>query len=167
MLEATIWVLRVANWLNWIVATLFALLGAMLVIDPNHFREKLLDAFSTTGGEAVFIWLAVSCALVLPVAAAVHAILTRLIAIVRDTRAGAAFSDRNAHRLTIVAWALLAINLIDLAHGQLSVWASEQSGEYFGWTLSLTGWLAVPLLFLLARVFREGAAMREDLEGTV
>jgi hypothetical protein len=32
---------------------------------------------------------------------------------------------------------------------------------------SISGWLAVFLTFLLARVFAEGALMREDLEGTV
>lgn len=32
---------------------------------------------------------------------------------------------------------------------------------------SMSGWLAVLLTFLLARVFAEGARMREDLEGTV
>jgi len=33
--------------------------------------------------------------------------------------------------------------------------------------LSLTRWLTVLLLFVLARVFEQGARMREDLEGTV
>jgi hypothetical protein len=32
---------------------------------------------------------------------------------------------------------------------------------------SINGWLAVLLTFVLARVFAEGALMREDLEGTV
>ena len=32
---------------------------------------------------------------------------------------------------------------------------------------SINGWLAVLLTFLLARVFAQGARMREDLEGTV
>ena len=32
---------------------------------------------------------------------------------------------------------------------------------------SVNGWLAVLLTFVLARVFTEGAGMREDLEGTV
>ena len=32
---------------------------------------------------------------------------------------------------------------------------------------SVNGWLAVLLTFVLARVFAEGALMREDLEGTV
>jgi hypothetical protein len=32
---------------------------------------------------------------------------------------------------------------------------------------SITGWLAVLLTFVLARVFAEGARMRDELEGTV
>ena len=36
-----------------------------------------------------------------------------------------------------------------------------------GWSFSATGWLAVLLLFVLARVFNEGAEMRYELEGTV
>jgi hypothetical protein len=35
------------------------------------------------------------------------------------------------------------------------------------WTFSVTRWIAVLLLFVLARVFEQGARMREDLEGTV
>ena len=37
----------------------------------------------------------------------------------------------------------------------------------FDWSFSLTPWLAVVLLFVLARVFDEGTRMRDDLEGTV
>jgi hypothetical protein len=32
---------------------------------------------------------------------------------------------------------------------------------------SVSGWLAVVLTFVLARVFAEGTLLREDLEGTV
>ena len=168
MLSALIALFRVANWLNWIMAALFAFLGLLLLVDPNHFRDMFMEAFTDrTESEAVFQWLLWSCLMVLPVAAAVHVILTRLVAMIRDTQAGAAFSESNAKRLTTIAWALLAINVVDLAYGQLSVWASAVSGEYFGWAPSLTGWFAVPLLLVLARLFRDGAAMREDLEGTV
>jgi hypothetical protein len=38
---------------------------------------------------------------------------------------------------------------------------------HFKYDFSLTPWLAVLLLFVLARVFEQGAHMREDLEGTV
>lgn len=160
--------LRIANWLNWIVAALFTFLLILLLVDPEAFREGFAEAFRGRGAsDAIFDWLRWTCALVIPVAIAVHMILTRLVAMIRDTQAGEAFSETNARRLSVIAWALLAINLIDLVFGHVSVWASERSGEYFGWSLSLTGWFAVPLLFVLARVLREGASMREDLEGTV
>ena len=35
------------------------------------------------------------------------------------------------------------------------------------WKFSPTRWVAVLLLFVLARVFEQGARMREELEGTV
>jgi hypothetical protein len=35
------------------------------------------------------------------------------------------------------------------------------------WNFSLTPWLAVLLLFVLARVFDHGTRMRAELEGTV
>jgi hypothetical protein len=37
----------------------------------------------------------------------------------------------------------------------------------FEWSFGLTGWIAVLMLFVLARVFHQGARMREELEGTV
>lgn len=161
--------LRVTNWLNWIVAALLVAFFALLLVDPGGLRETLLAQFDpATGARAgVQTYLFGILALVPPLAVAVHYILTRLAGLMRDAAAGAAFTDTNAQRLSAIGWALLAINIADLVFGWLSVRASEATGEYFGWSLSLTGWIAVPVLFLLAQVFREGAAMREDLEGTV
>lgn len=170
MFGTTIWLLRIANWLNWIGAVLFALLLAALLLANEHFYPAITQAFEVQGQqavEAVWTWLVSACALVVPMAVCIHLIFTRLIALLRDAVEGRAFSEINAKRLMTVGWALLVVNILDLVFGQISIWASEASGEYFGWTFSLTGWFAVLLLFLLARVFREGAAMREDLEGTV
>lgn len=168
MLKTAIWVLRAANWLNWIGAALFTFLLMLLLVAPDQFKETFERAFEgPRSADAVLIWLKLVCASVIPVAVAAHLIFTRLVAMLRDTQAGAAFTETNAKRLATIAWALLAINLVDLAFGQVSVWASETSGEYFGWSLSLTGWFAVPLLLILARIFKEGAIMRDDLEGTV
>ena len=168
MLRTAIWMLRAANWLNWIAGALFALLLAMMVTDPDQFRTMFDRAFEGPRSvEALFFWLKFACVCVFVVVGAAHLIFTRLIAMLRDTQAGAAFTETNAKRLATIAWALLAINLVDLAFGQVSVWASATSGEYLGWSLSLTGWFAVPLLLVLARLFKEGAIMRDDLEGTV
>jgi hypothetical protein len=168
MLPALLWIFRIANILNWVVAALFAMLGIMLMTDIGPFRDAMEGGRFTPGQADVLVtWLTSACLMILPVAGAVHIILTRLIAMIRDTMAGAAFSDINADRLRMMAWMLLIINIIDLAFGQVSIWASGQTGEYLGWSLSLTGWFAVPLLLVLARLFRVGAAMQSDLEGTV
>jgi hypothetical protein len=92
-----------------------------------------------------------------------HVLLTRLRAIVATVEAGDPFVAGNAGRLTTIAWSLLAIQLLDLCFGAISL-ALEPT---FGWNFALTGWLAVILLFVLARVFAHGARMREELEGTV
>lgn len=161
--------LRATNWLNWIVATLLTLFLCLLVANPDGFRDMVLSGFDaqTAAREAVTRYLIGILLLVIPTAIAVHYILTRLTDLVRDAAAGSAFTDTNSNRLRAIGWALLIINCADLLFGWLSVSASEATGEYFGWSLSLTGWIAVPMLFVLAQVFKEGAAMREDLEGTV
>ena len=43
----------------------------------------------------------------------------------------------------------------------------EALGIHIDWSFSFTPWVAVLLLFVLARVFEHGARMRADLEGTV
>lgn len=161
-------VLRLTNWLNWIAAFLLVTLFSALLVGPASLHKALVEKF-TEGPprEAVQTLLLGLTILLAPVAIGVHLILTRLSALVLDAAKGAAFTETNAKRLQVIGWALLAINIADLGFGWLAVHASAATGEYFGWSLSLTGWIAVPMLFVLARVFREGAAMREDLEGTV
>ncbi len=167
MFSAIITGLRVTNWLNWIATALLTAFFAVLLSDAGGFRDELLSSFDAPARGAMRDYLYAVLAFVLPIAVAVHILLTRLIALVRDAAAGLAFTDVNADRLRTIGWALLAINIADLGFGWISVRASEASGEYLGWSLTLTGWIAVPLLFVLAHVFREGARMREDLEGTV
>ncbi|MGQ0558035.1 MAG: DUF2975 domain-containing protein [Sphingosinicella sp.] len=89
-----------------------------------------------------------------------HLILVRLRAIVATVGAGDPFVAANAERLRAIAWALLGIALLHLAVG-------AAAPLDIGWSFNMSGWLAVLLLFVLARVFELGTAMRADLEGTV
>lgn len=91
--------------------------------------------------------------------------LRRIIETVAD---GDPFVPMNADRLGRMAWLALGSSVLILAIAPLVVWLGRylpqlKGAPYFpfgGFALALT-------LFLLARVFRHGAAMREDLEGTV
>jgi hypothetical protein len=97
-----------------------------------------------------------------------HILLTRLLAIVETVRLGDPFVADNAARLQTTAWALLGLELLHLAVGAIAAAASSKSQPLdVGWSFSITGWLAVLLLFVLARVFDQGTRMRDDLEGTV
>jgi hypothetical protein len=98
----------------------------------------------------------------------VHAALTWLRAMVETVRLGDAFVHDNALRLARIAWAVLGLELLHLAVGAAAAAGSWQAAPLrIGWSFSPAPWLAVLLLFVLARVFERGAAMREELEGTV
>lgn len=97
-----------------------------------------------------------------------HLMLTRLIAIVRSVDAGDPFVGGNAARLKAIAWALLAVQLISLAISMIARAVSTEAHPLeLNAGFSIGAWLAVVLLFVLARVFAEGTRMREELEGTV
>lgn len=97
-----------------------------------------------------------------------HRILTGLLTIVESVRAGDPFVLENATRLNAIAWWLLAAELLHLLVGGLARLASTPTQTVdIDWSFSFTPWIAVLLLFVLARVFAHGARMREDIEGTV
>lgn len=97
-----------------------------------------------------------------------HIVLTRLLAIVETVSLGDPFVAENAERLQTIAWAVLGLELLHFVVGAVAAVASSEAHPLdIDWNFSLTRWLAVLLLFVLARVFEHGTRMREDLEGTV
>ena len=152
--------LKVLIWLNWICAVAFAvvLVGSFVFIE-DIIRQRAANGTSPELMAIVRIALVIGL-VVVPLA---HVALTRLRDIVATVRVGDPFVADNARRLTAIAWALLGIMMCDLAFGYVSMMTDPQ----MGWTFSLTGWLAVLLLFVLARVFKAGTRMRDEIEGTV
>jgi len=97
-----------------------------------------------------------------------HVILARLLAIVDTVRAGDPFVVENGDRLQTIAWSVLGLQLLHLVVGGIAATsASSVQPLDINWSFSFTPWIAVLLLFVLARVFDHGARMRADLEGTV
>jgi hypothetical protein len=97
-----------------------------------------------------------------------HLILTRLLRMVETVGRGDPFVAANAYRLQAIAWALLALQLLSMAIGFIGkAIASKEFPLHLDAGFSVNGWLCVVLAFVLARVFAEGALMREDLEGTI
>ena len=100
--------------------------------------------------------------LALPLVAAVHVMLSRLLDVVETVRSGDPFVPENAARLQTIAWCVLVTQVLELTFGVLAT-ALNAAGSNVDWKFSMTGWVAVLLLFVLARVFEEGTQMREDL----
>jgi len=97
-----------------------------------------------------------------------HVILKRLLSIVETVRAGDPFIIENARRLQTIATTLLGMQLLHVVIGVIAARTRSAVQELdINWSFSITPWLAVLLLFVLARVFEHGARMRADLEGTV
>ena len=97
----------------------------------------------------------------------------KLRAIINSVGDGDPFAPENAERLTAMAWlslgayAVMAF-MVGIA-ASIAEWAEkvDDVDMSYDFGVDLTGILMVIVLFILARVFRHGAAMREDLEGTV
>ena len=94
--------------------------------------------------------------------------MRKIIASVGD---GDPFIAENANRLNSMAWLLLAVEILALLVGFLRLHLANLNsggGERLDFSVyDLTGFILILVLFILARVFRHGTAMRADLEGTV
>jgi hypothetical protein len=108
------------------------------------------------------------------VLAALFMFFGKLRAIIATVGEGDPFAPANAQRLSRMAWLMLGVQVLTwpaaLFAAELADWASQYEDftlDLSGDGFDLTGILLVIILFILARVFRHGAAMREDLEGTV
>ena len=158
--------LRILIVLNWLGG---AAILALLVVMPNE--QWIMSAFKLSpspDAERLVMGLRAIAVLGLAVIPLNHAVLKRLLAIVETVRAGDPFVAANASRLRAIAWALLTLQLFSLVIGAIAKAVSTPAHPlHLQAGFSINGWLAVLLTFLLARVFAEGALMREDLEGTV
>jgi hypothetical protein len=158
--------LRILVILNWIGG---AAIVALLVAMPNE--EWIMSAFKLSPSpEADRIVTGLRAVAVLGVGVILlnYGILKRLLAMVETVRAGDPFVGANAQRLREIAWTLFTLQLLSLVIAAIGKLVSSPAHPVnLDAGFSISGWLAVLLTFLLARVFAEGTRMREDLEGTV
>ena len=152
--------------LNWLMA---AVILVLLVALPNE--QWIMSAFKLSpspDAERLVMGMRAIAALGLVATPLNYVVLKRLLAIVETVRAGDPFVPTNATRLQTITWVLLTLQVLSLGIGAIAKAISTPAHPIrLDAGFSITGWLAVLLTFLLARVFAEGTRMREDLEGTV
>jgi len=158
--------LRILIVLNWIGG---ALILVLLVVMPNE--QWIMSAFKLSPSpeaERVVMGLRAVAVLGIVTIPLNYIVLKRLLEIVKTVREGDPFVAANAARLQTVAWVLLTLNILSMVIGAIGKAINTPATPvHLNAGFSINGWLAVLLIFLLARVFAEGTHMREDLEGTV
>jgi Protein of unknown function (DUF2975) len=158
--------LRLLIILNWVMA---AAILVLLIAMPN--KQWIMEAFKLSpspDADRLVVGLRAAAVLGLAVVPLNYFVLTRLTAIVETVRAGDPFVAANASRLQAIAWALVGLQVLSIVIGTIGRSVSTPAHPVqLEAGFSINSWLAILLTFLLARVFAEGAHMREDLEGTV
>ena len=160
-------VLRILIVLNWVFGA--CILGLLLYTFVNEpWTMKALGVTDYSDATKVMNGMRMVAGLGVVAVLFNYFILKRLVAMVETVRAGDPFVADNAYRLQAIAWFLLVLQLISLAIAAIARIISTAEHPFkLDAGFSVNGWLAVLLTFILARVFAEGALMREDLEGTV
>ena len=151
-------------------AIVMVLAMPLVLIMQDRINAELQAEFANP--ELVFPTLAVVgvLALVLGIVAMAFLFLDHLRRIINTVGDGDPFLPINADRLTRMAWLTLAIQLVAIPAAGLALYIAKQLEEIsttIDAGFDLGGVILIITLFILARVFRHGAAMREDLEGTV
>jgi len=140
-----------------------------ILFNQADFGAQIVEA----GGDSVGTAMAATIALLLiaaTVTAAAFRFFQLLGRIIDTVSANDPFTTENSGRLTRMGWIALAFQIATFPIAALVAYlanllpAEELTLDF---EFSLTGVLLAVVLFILARVFKHGAAMREDLEGTV
>jgi hypothetical protein len=160
-------VLRALVALNLIMGVLIlALLTASLIAETPVMGA--LGVRPPQGHSRLFAGMRLIMLLGICAVPVAHFVLTRLLTIVKTVSAGNPFVVANARRLQAIAWGMLGLELMHVSIGIVAASVSTAAAPlHLNWEFSLTRWLAVLMLFVLARVFEQAAQMREELEGTV
>lgn len=159
--------LRILILLNWLGgAAILALLTATIVAQDWTFTA--LGITPEDNIRTIIVGLQFVAGFGLLAVPLNHALFKRLLAMVETVRRGDPFVAANAYRLNAIAWLLLGLQVISMIIGGIGEAISTAKNPIeLDAGFSASGWLAVLLAFVLARVFAEGTLMREDLEGTI
>jgi nitrate reductase gamma subunit len=159
--------LRVLIVLNWLFGAGILVLLIATIIAPQ-WTFTALGIAPSTAMASMMMGLRAIAVLGLVAIPLNDVVLRRLRAIVETVRFGDPFVATNADRLQAIAWALLALQILSLVIGGIGqAISTPEHPLHLDAGFSTSGWLAVLLTFILARVFAAGTLMREDLKGTV
>ncbi|WBH15864.1 DUF2975 domain-containing protein [Sphingomonas radiodurans] len=133
----------------------------------GFYRAMLVKADPTVDVAAALLGIRLLMLIGVAMTIASDRLLVPLASIAASAAHGDPFAPANAAGLRQIGWALLALQMLDVPCALLArFWPSLGAAAPAG-DISVGGWLATLMVFVLARVFATGSAMRDDLAGTV
>ena len=144
-------------------------IGALATVERGRVMAKIAEAGAPDGT----FWLLIGAfALIMVLLSLAYRFFDELAGIIDSVGEGEPFRADNAQRLSRMGWLSVGGQALALVLAGITAWfapyldrVGERADLDFG--MDLTGVLLTLILFILARVFRRGAEMREELEGTV
>nr|WP_298925107.1 DUF2975 domain-containing protein [uncultured Erythrobacter sp.] len=143
---------------------------AVAIFNPSAIISELVEKVPIEPGSAE-VWMMVGVLILAGIIVGIIILFfVNMLRIVKSVGETDPFVPVNATRLTSMAWLMLVAQILSLPTAGLAVALTNRLGEDPGTvdaSLDFGGIMLILTLFILARVFKHGAAMREDLEGTV
>ncbi|MBK6800084.1 DUF2975 domain-containing protein [Novosphingobium sp.] len=168
LLTSARWLVIFCQALAAVVAGSVVLAAGFVLAFHDQVLVKLGEHAPGAQGWEVLAAICLILALVAAMAAMAFLWLREMRRIIDSVAGGDPFVPENADRLQKMGWLTVAIELTAIPVGGIGAWITtvvEDATSDFG--ISPGGVLLAIVLFILARVFREGTAMRSELEGTV
>ncbi len=157
-----------------IFAMVMLAIGIAACVFLPEARTELMAELLKVSAPAGVYWAIIAIMLLIEGLLALGLLFIRQLSrIVRSVDAGDPFVPDNADRLSRMGWLTLGAYGLSLVIGVFAARIhalAADAGEFdfsIGSDLGGGGILLILTLFILARVFRQGSAMREELEGTV
>jgi hypothetical protein len=167
LLKLALDVIAVVLWVGLGLLVAGAFLSLLLPIDLPVWRnviadESRLGALQARGPlfAAGLLALALYCGVV-------QYIVQRLRLIFATMTAGDPFRPDNVKRLRAIGVGLAGLELINYATPMITNLAFRSQIRAVHWSVNLTAWFAILVVFVLAEVFREGARLRSEAELTI
>lgn len=164
--QTAVQAVRAMCWLG----VLAALLAVPLVAYDRRWLMDTVHDASTAAlhGNDLFLHFCLGLGTIVVLLVLCLVFLRHLARLLRSAARERPFNHANALRLQRMAWLMLAMETLSIIIGIYASWM----GPDFAWMevgggMSITGLLAVLMLFVLARVFAVGAAMRDDLDSVI
>lgn len=134
---------------------------------PDAFVRMIVKANPAADADAALIGMRLLMLIGIVMTIAFDRMLAAMGAIIGSAAEGDPFAPINARRLQTIGWGLLTLQLLDIAAVLLARYCPDLGPAAPDGDISVGGWVATLMMFVLARIFAAGSAMRDDLAGTV